>query len=636
MPARLEWAIAVALLALLALLSVGASRHRGPAFDELAHLVAGASYVEHGDYRLHPENGLLPQTLFGLALRGEGIEPPPADGEVWRTSDMWTSGRAFLFGQDAQWQHMLLRARSVAVLLSLLLAVSVWRVARRMWGPSGGLTALTLYSLSPEVLAHSATATSDLCAALFFFWSTWALWELLGTPNRKTVLLTSAALVGLALSKASAVLMAPVGVVMLGVRWRRSELPRRAVLVASLGAVLALLVLGTWAGYGFRYSTFAPGDPTSPEAEFAKPWEPMLARTGVLQGPISFARDHELLPEAWLYGFTFVLAHSQARPAFLRGEHRSDGWWWFFPYVFLMKTPLSVLIVLTLAALVGLRSWSVRSVSCPALLFGFSSFLLVYWLVSLTSHLNIGSRHLLPTLPAMFVLAGAVGPRLAHGRGRIVGAALLAALVMDLGVAYPRYMAYFNPLDGGPRQAWRRVVDSSVDWGQDGPELARQLEALVAPGEPVYLAWFGSADPREFGIQADSLPSFMAWRAGPPRPLLPGVYAISATQLQGVYLPEPGPWTEAHEQRYRQGQRAYRDWVASGSAPELAAAWVKSVGGEAAAQRALDAYGVVRFQRLSAWLRVRGEPVARAGWSVLIFRLTEQDLADALGGPPPG
>jgi hypothetical protein len=57
----------------------------------------------------------------------------------------------------------------------------------------------------------------------------------------------------------------------------------------------------------------------------------------------------------------------------------------------------------------------------------------------------------------------------------------------------------------------------------------------------VKLSYFGSADPAYYGIDADMLPSTMSPRpAHVTREVRPGdILAVSATNLQGVYLEEP-------------------------------------------------------------------------------------------------
>src|SRR5205823_2738475 len=95
--------------------------------------------------------------------------------------------------------------------------------------------------------------------------------------------------------------------------------------------------------------------------------------------------------------------------------------------------------------------------------------LAIYWGFAIGSHLNIGHRHILITYPIIYILAGAT----ALGFRRIW---LTAAVVAVLGwhaaisIAFrPDYLAYFNPLLGGPTRAYEHLIDSSLDWGQDLP-----------------------------------------------------------------------------------------------------------------------------------------------------------------------
>lgn len=591
----------------MVLLATTAARSRGPAFDELAHLTSGVSYLQTGDFRFQPENGLLPQAWAGLAVAGDGsVTLPATSGPAWDRSDVWTIGQDFFFRQGNSLSRLLGQARGMITVLGVLCALLVWLWSRALFGPAGGLLSLAACALSPAMLAHSAIVTSDMAAALFFLASTAALWRLLQRLNVGGVLLAAAALCGLTLSKASAVLIGPIAVILVIARLLdpeplpvgRHRLRGRARQLAALAGVAAvitgLVVAGMWAAYGARFSAFDESL-SSEETRFNKPLEPMLERTGGLQAPLRAALENELLPEAWLYGFTFVVAHSHARPAFLRGEVRDDGWWWFFPYAMAVKTPVALLALMLLGIAGALRTERRELAPLFALL-------AVYWAISLTSNLNIGHRHLLPTLPPLFVLVGGAARWLRSPGSRLGILALVAGLALTTVSAFPRYLSWFNGLVGGPAQGYRHLVDSSLDWGQDGPALAEALEGVDAP---VYLAWFGSADPRAFGVDARPLPSFFAWTRTPPGPLEPGVYAISATLLQGVYTKTPGPWTPLYEEAYQ-----------------------LSRGGR------FEAYEALRFGRLAAHLRQR-EPDGRAGWSILLYRVDAAELSEALAGPPP-
>ena len=137
--------------------------------------------------------------------------------------------------------------------------------------------------------------------------------------------------------------------------------------------------------------------------------------------------------------------------------------------------------------------------------------LCVYWAFALTTHLNIGHRHLLPIYPALCILAGGAAfwiqplferrrkaePR--TGRERRKQRAHGAALTVTCRVVReccwrwrpwrcwrgtrcesvairPNYLAYFNQLAGGPSQGYKHLADSSLDWGQDLPALKQWLD----------------------------------------------------------------------------------------------------------------------------------------------------------------
>ena len=88
---------------------------------------------------------------------------------------------------------------------------------------------------------------------------------------------------------------------------------------------------------------------------------------------------------------------------------------------------------------------------------------------------------------------------------------------------------------GGSRGGFALLGDSNLDWGQDAPLLARWQREH--PSEHLYLCYFGPAGQREYyGIPAVLLPGSIG--NGPHLDTLPsdpGVLAISATALQGIY-----------------------------------------------------------------------------------------------------
>lgn len=680
-------------------MAVGASSHKSVAFDEMAHLTAGYTYWAYDDYRLHPENGNWPQRWAALPVVLGSFRFPPLDQPAWTLSNMYVMGDQFFYmsGNDAD--AMLWRGRAVIALLGVALGALVFAWTRRLVSPTGAWFSLLLYVFSPTLLAHGALVTSDMAAALLFTAAAGAIWAALHRLTPWTLVGSAVLVAGVFLAKFSAPILAPIGLVMLIVRLiggkpltirlggRAVECQGRArQLAAFLGiAVVYVLVIWAliWASYGFRYTAFAAG--TNGKDAFMTP---LTNGPGLVAAILTTARQQHLLPEAYLYGFANTMQYAAQRAAFLNGEFSTTGWWWFFPYAFLVKTTLPALGLglLALAALVvrwrraGEKGSAWRRVA-TSLYAGtpLLALLAVYWVFAITSHLNIGHRHLLPIYPVLCILAGGAGywiepllerwvraRRRPEQRGRknrkerkekkdkkdsadgrrtgvasdwitIAGGLAIVLLswhaVESIRVS-PHYLAYFNQLAGGPSQGYKHLADSSLDWGQDLPGLEQWLDerGLQLPdSERVYLSYFGTGRPEYYGIQATQLWGFLDRRPQqPPEPLGGGIYCISATMLNVV---APRPWTQALETEYQQRLTNVRLLSDTGENTQARTDLLRKTG-EDFWWQTFRRFDELRLGRLAAFLRGR-EPYAQVAYSILIYRLTDADVNAALYGPAP-
>lgn len=603
---------ATLLLALHAWLGLSSAATKCATADEPGYLLAGQAYWQYQDYRLQPENGILPQRLAGLpaTLRGERLPSP--DDPRWGCSNIWPMAQDYLRGTGSHVGRLLAEARLMTMLWSLGTGLLVLLWARRLHGELGGLLALAFLCLDPGFLAHGSLATSDVCMSFLMLASLWCFRRLLD-DYRPSTLAASSLVLGLAFTaKFSAILLpAAFGLALLfalaSADTRSGALgflqPRR--LLPALAAHLLGVWLVIWALYGFRHGAAGPGMPAL--QQYYHSWDDKLQYTGLAGRLLKGASDHGLLPDPYAFGFTFVLDMSQQRSAFLCGEWSYLGWPQFFPIAFLLKSPLAFLLACAAALALVLggrfrhllpterRPWTNdHAVLC--------AFGLLYTVVSLRSHLNIGHRHLLPLYPLLFIGLGCLAAEALRRRSRLLGALcalLLCAQAATSLSARPDYLAYFNEIAGGRDQGHHYLVDSSVDWGQDLPGLANWLHLHRLPGEKVYLSYFGLADPAQYGIQALVLPSVPpVAQASPPSKLEPGLYCVSASNLQQVFL-LPGPWTADLENEYR-----YL-FVDGGNSPRFVQ---------------------LRFARLCALLRQR-QPQAVIGGSILIHRLDAEDLS---------
>ena len=558
---RAGWS-ALVLILIVPLLAVSSLLSKSSTADEAFHLSAGYTHLVEHDFRRVPEHPPLMKSVSGLMLHLFADVNFDHDSRAWRDGNHWQFGADFLNRWNRP-DRLLFLGRLPMVALSMAVALSVFLWSRRLFGDAGALLSLALYVFGPNLLAHGRLVTTDLPIAAGVLWSAWAAELLLQRITPRRLLALAAALSFAALVKLSAVLLAPTLAVLAGVRvvvgspWpaalgrreiRLDTLGRRLVAAIVLTALLVLFTCGAiWAVYGFRYRAVSDDSPTPA----AWSWSEQLAARGAPQKLIVALRDARVLPEGYLYGLAWSIHHQEGRSAFAAGRYSSTGWRWYFPYTFLIKTPLPVLALLLLSVTVRVRerkhldlltesAW----VLPVAVFFGFA----------MTSHLNIGHRHLLPIYPLLFVGLGHLGRAWqAAGRGLVhVGVPLLVALTAVSTVSvHPHYLAHFNLLAGGPSGGYRHLVDSNLDWGQDLKGLSNELRRRGV--ERVHLSYFGSAAPRAYGFVPErapaeeegiryvplvgySIPDPDAGRPLAAREWPPGFYAISATNLQGVYL----------------------------------------------------------------------------------------------------
>lgn len=674
------------LLAVYYVLAVSAAAQKSMTFDEMAHLTAGYTYWAFNDYRLHPENGNLPQRLGALPAALGGALFPRLDQPAWTSSNVYAIGDQFLYSSGNDADTLIRRSRAVMALLGVALGALIYAWTRRLISPAGAWVSLLLFVFSPTFLAHGPLVTSDMAAALFFSAAVAAIWSALHRITAATVLGAAVLLAGAFLSKLSAPILVVVAVLMtivrlidgpplaVGSRGRFVEYASRSHQLAVLFGTAVVVGLATWtlvwASFGFRYSAFAAA--TTGKDAFLGQIAEQPGATGWL---LSTAQRLHLLPEAYLYGSALTVQFASQRAAFLNGEFSTTGWWWYFPYAFAVKTTIPEMMVGLLGLVALVRRWrtlepgqTTTERAKTSLYAGtpLLALIVVYGIFALTSNLNIGHRHLLPIYPALIILAGGAGfwlqpllgraesadpqrapkPRKRRSgrraglttRAYIVGTATLAALAWHVAESItirPDYLAYFNQLAGGPSEAYKHLADSSLDWGQDLPGLKQWLdrEGLQQPGAGnVYLSYFGTARPDYYGIKAIPLAGFIDRRPPqPPEPLGGGVYCISATVLDVI---GPSFYKAEDESNY---QAALKNLVGFARASENEQTWSALLRqtGEQYWHDLFKQFDQLRTGRLVAFLRNR-QPDAMIGYSILIYRLTDTDVARAVSGPAPG
>jgi len=536
-------------------LSYRSYRQKSAVWDEPIHLTTGYAAVSQGDHRFDPEHPPFARAWAALPLLWMPEVALQADGvdairpRHWAWVEQFSFAHRFLYLENDA-DRLLYAARAMVVALGVVLAGLVFAWAYELGGLPAAAFALVGCLLEPNLMAHASLVTTDLALTCFLFGSVYLLWRTCRRRSAWNIAGFTGFFVLAMVSKFSALLLIPIVVLLLAVAAFRVRTlrPRTAIRLLFLLAVTTWV--GIWGVYGFRY---APYD--SDTWFFRFQYDPVVSeRVPRLASIVSVVDQYRLLPNAYAQGFLLSQAKSMSRGAFLAGERSSTGWWSYFPIAFLVKTPVSLMLLAAGAVALVLRRWWRRGIGDE--LFGVVPVVVVV-AAAMSASLNIGHRHILPIYPFL-VLGAALAAAKGVARRRIVGAAVSVALlgfwIYEFSRAYPHNLAFFNTLAGGPQRGAEWLVDSNLDWGQDLKLLARWLDEHEI--RHVNLAYFGTADPRYYGIDATYLvgsPFFIPEQAF-GKPKLPGYVAVSATLLVGAY-------GEPAEQEFYRGLRR-RDPVA--------------------------------------------------------------------------
>src|SRR4029079_1001950 len=366
---------------------------------------------------------------------------------------------------------------------------------------------MTLASLEPTLVAHSALVTTDLGVALFIFLAVYLLWEYLQLPTWGR-LAAAGVSTGLALAAKFSALL----------------------LVAALSGIFALLVIA--------------GEPCAlPSNKNRIDRWPKTAQAGTLFLIVLFVAFLTIFPVyffqgivPWMTGLREFLAHADTgHLSFFLGDYSYDGWGDYFGIAFLIKTPIGCLWLIAASLVlyrVGQplqRQDAVLLLIPPALIF----------IATTQAKVNIGLRHVLPVYPFLFVLAS----RLSTVRLRrewalplLIGIPLIFTAISSLCIS-PHQLAYFNEFVGGPDQGYRYLSDSNIDWGQDLRGLKKYMEQEKLP--IIFLSYFGTAPPSAYGIRYQSIARTGIHEVSPPSDKVPAIaarkiFAISVYNLQDI------------------------------------------------------------------------------------------------------
>jgi hypothetical protein len=252
-----------------------------------------------------------------------------------------------------------------------------------------------------------------------------------------------------------------------------------------------------------------------------------------LRTAIGFLARHHLAPEAYLYGWVDVLLLSVTRGTYIFGRVFGSGQWFFFPAIFLIKTTLTLLLLLVSFCFVRIRRHGREFLflTVPSCF---------YFVMSISSMVNLGVRHILPVYPFCIIAAAAAAALLFNRSmiGRVAVTGLFLLTVVSSLHAFPNLLAYSNEVAGGPSHTYKLVSNANADWGQGLKWAKVYLDKHPSPD--CWADFYGPfLNPSYYGIKCKPLLSGMGHQAGIGPQAMPstisGTVLVSATEIGGIY-----------------------------------------------------------------------------------------------------
>ncbi len=272
-----------------------------------------------------------------------------------------------------------------------------------------------------------------------------------------------------------------------------------------------------WAGYFFEMKPLLKNTP-DPSKKAA-----IYERVGG-KGLLWFA-EKAPVPLSTFSSALVSMGYTRAKGtnAFLMGEWSRTGWWYYYLVAFLIKNTLPFILLSLISFIcirrLGLDRSSILVLTVPVIFF---------FVVTLNDKAQAGIRYFLPIYPFLFVSAGgAVSYFWRKSKAlKFAVAALLSWHLMEAIYIFPDHLAYFNELIGGPKNGYKFLRDSNLDWGQDLKPLGEWVRKERYP--EVALFFYGPADPLYYRIPYRALTEeeFREPKAA--------IYAIGAHHIDAV------------------------------------------------------------------------------------------------------
>src|SRR3989344_2682693 len=494
-----------------------------PIVDEIPHIGAGYGYIFEQSYQFNPEHPPLAKDLAGIGLKLAGLDQTAAHNAFVSRSagvnDQWNFGRQLLYGIGNDAVRLIRAAKLSVMFLFIISAALIFIWTRKLYGGKAALISVYLFSFSPTVIAHTRFVTTDIAALFGVLLASYFFLKYRTQPSRKYFWFSVIALGIAFLCKFSTFLLVPF-FLLLAMLW---PFARRRPIWPYLGRTVLIIALAFIVVVGPYYQLHLINYPAAKQKTDTAF---LLASYGNkdLSGPVIAAAGVPVLRPFAEYALGLLMVNQRIEGGnriYFLGKVVNKGGPWYFPIVYTLKEPIPFFILLLMAIMSGLallirgRLGSFRhAIATHFPQTAMFLWLLIYWMLSISSTVNIGIRHMIPVygFTAILVAGQIIGliersklkNQNDNSKFKMFGIqkfyilifALLTWYAVEFASIYPYYLTYFNQFAGGVSGGREYVTDSNLDWGQDLWRLADWVKENNI--KKISLDYFGWADQRYY------------------------------------------------------------------------------------------------------------------------------------------
>ncbi len=457
-------------------------------YDEPFHIACGMEWLQWGSYTCEPQHPPLARIAVALGPFLKGLRlAARLSAPDQRPRSVYEEGNAILYSEGHYWSN-LTWARLGTLPFLVLLCVVTFLWARRWFSEAAGFWAVLLLVCTSPILGHAGLATNDVACAAGAALALYQFLRWLEQPRTARWLWWGFATALAVMCKFSnipfLVTCYAVGLIIVSPQVPRGAFRRRFVQIGLAACVVLALA---WATYRF---TLIP--PAAFYGQHHPVIDSMLSSRPLLHSVWTSVMTTPLpLAEAMMGVLDLFVHNTVGHDSYLLGQWSQSGWWYFFPVVLAVKSPIGLLVLAMCGWWFILRRWRGTHWKQSWQQVLTAVFPLAILMVCMLARIDLGVRHILPIYPLLAISGGyAVTALFRHSRAVAVVAALLVVWVIgDSARAHPDYLAHFNEFAGSHPETI--LCESDLDWGQDLYRLSQRLRQRGI--QEFSIAYFGTA-----------------------------------------------------------------------------------------------------------------------------------------------